>query len=149
MGSLQQTILDDMKVAMREKAMQRLTTIRMLRAEIKQIEIDQKTVLTDTSVISLIQKMIKKRQSAAIQFQDANRQDLVDKENQEITILTQYLPKQLDENEISSIIDKTIATLKATSMKEMGVVMNQLKQELQGKADTGIISRLVKQKLSS
>lgn len=141
-------ITDDMKQAMRARNEHLLSTIRLLLANIKQLEIDTQTSLTDEEIVSLIQKMIKQRQEAITQYKKANRAELADKEEQEIRILSDYLPPQLSEHEITQLITQSLEATGATTIKEMGKVMNDLKKRLQGRADIGNVSRQVKERLS-
>lgn len=146
--SLKTQITDDMKSAMRAKAALRLSTIRMLIAEIKKREIDEKTTLDDTGVIKIINKMIKQRQDAIQQYRNANRTELADKEAEEITILEAYLPEQLSDAAVQAAVEKAIQTANATEMKDMGKVMGILKSELEGKTDMKKVSQLVRASLA-
>ncbi len=141
-------IQEDMKTAMKARETLRLQTIRMLRAAIKQREIDDRITLDDASIITVINKMIKQRQEAAKQYQAANRQELADKENQEIEVLQAYLPEQLSETEVDQAVQKAIKTTGAASIKDMGKVMGMLKADLQGRADMALVSSKVKQLLA-
>lgn len=145
---LKETIQADIKQAMRAKEPLRVTTLRMLIAAIKQQEIDKKIEMNDQLVLSIIQKMIKQRRDSADQFIQADRQALADKELAEIALLEVYLPAQLDDAAIASLVDQTITNLNASSMKDMGKVMGQLTESLQGQADMGAVSQIVKEKLS-
>ena len=145
---LKETIQADIKQAMRAKEPLRVTTLRMLIAAIKQQEIDKKIEMDDQLALSIIQKMIKQRRDSADQFIQADRQALADKELAEIALLEVYLPAQLDNAAIASLVDQTITSLNASSMKDMGKVMGQLTESLQGQADMGAVSQIVKEKLS-
>ena len=145
---LKETIQADIKQAMRAKEPLRVTTLRMLIAAIKQQEIDKKIEMDDQLALSIIQKMIKQRRDSADQFIQADRQTLADKERAEIALLEVYLPAQLDNAAIASLVDQTITSLNASSMKDMGKVMGQLTESLQGQADMGAVSQIVKEKLS-
>jgi uncharacterized protein YqeY len=146
--TLQQRIKDDMKTAMKAQATQRLGTIRLLMAAIKQREVDERITLDDSQILAVIDKMLKQRQDSASQFQQANRMDLADQENFEISVLQAYLPPALSEQEIRELIDQMIATLNANSMKDMGRVMAELRPQLQGRADMAVVSSIIKEKLS-
>jgi len=146
---LKQRIQDDMKDAMRAKAALKLTTIRMLIAAIKQREIDERITLDDAAVTKIINKMIKQRRDAAEQFIAGDRQELADKENEEIIFLQVYLPEQLGEAEIEAAIQKVIKDVDASSMKDMGKVMSALKPQLEGRADMGAVSAKIKALLNS
>jgi hypothetical protein len=143
--SLKTTILDDMKLAMREKDKQKVSALRLLTAAIKQVEVDERKELTDSDdIISIVTKMIKQRKDSVQQYQKAERQDLADQELFEIGILENYLPKQLSESELDEIISKTVSAVGAANMADMGKVMGQLKPQLAGKADMSIVSQKIK-----
>ena len=146
-SSLKQTVHNDMKTAMKAKETLRLGTIRMLMAAIKQREIDEQTTLDNTAVIKTVEKMIKQRRDSAQQFEAANRHELAAKENDEIKILQVYMPQPLSESEISAAIDAAIQSTGANSMKDMGKVMGALKNQLQGRADMGVVSTKIKERL--
>lgn len=146
--ALKSQIQSDMKDAMKAKEVNRLGTIRMLMAAIKQREIDEKITLSDMDIVAVINKMIKQRKESAKQYQDANRPELAEKEEYEITVLSAYLPQQLEESEINTIIQTAIKETGATSIKDMGTVMNIVRPKVQGRADMGIVSATVKSQLS-
>ncbi|MDF1796967.1 MAG: GatB/YqeY domain-containing protein [Coxiellaceae bacterium] len=146
--SLKEQIRNDMKDAMRAKETDRLGTIRMLIAAIKQKEIDEQIELEDNQVLSVINKMIKQRRDSVEQFEKAERQELADKEKVEIATLQTYMPKQLDEQEISDAVEQAITKTGAASIKDMGKVMGMLQSSLSGRADMSVVSQLVKQKLT-
>lgn len=141
-------IQEDMKTAMRAKDAARLGTIRLLLAAIKQREIDERITLNDQQLLATIDKMIKQRNESITQYRQGNRQDLVDKEEAEITVLKKYLPQALTENEIEQIINEAINTTNASSIKDMAKAMAYIKDKAQGRADMGMISAKVKTKLS-
>jgi uncharacterized protein YqeY len=146
--SLKERITEDMKAAMRAGEKQRLGTVRMILAAIKQREVDERIMLDDAQVLAVLDKMVKQRREAITQFQSGGRTDLVDKEQAEIALLQQYLPTQLSTAEIDALISKAIASTGATSLKDMGKVMGVLKGELAGRADMGAVSARIKQKLA-
>ncbi|MDF1761068.1 MAG: GatB/YqeY domain-containing protein [Coxiellaceae bacterium] len=146
--SLKEQIRNDMKDAMRAKEADRLGAIRMLIAAIKQKEIDEQVELDDNQVLSVINKMIKQRRDSVEQFEKAERQELADKEKAEIVTLQAYMPKQLDEQEISDAVEQAISKTGAASIKDMGKVMGMLQSSLSGRADMSTVSQLVKQKLA-
>lgn len=146
---LKSRIQEDMKAAMRAQNKERLGTIRLLLAAIKQREIDERITLDDVAIIKVIEKMIKQRQDSIQQYQAGNRADLADKENQEIVILKEYMPAQMSEAEMLAAIDQAIKVVNATSVKDIGKVMNELKPKLQGRADMGLVSTQVKKRLGS
>lgn len=148
-STLKQSIREDMKSAMRAKEAIRLGTIRMLMAAIKQREIDEQITLDDSDIFKTINKMIKQRRDSVEQFQKAERQELVEQEVAEIDVLIGYLPAQLSDNEVQATISAVIQETQATSMRDMGAVMAQLKSQLEGQADMGKVSKWVKEKLAS
>ena len=144
---LKNRITDDMKIAMREKDKERLSTIRMALAAMKQIEVDERKELTDEDVLRILDKMIKQRRDAAQQYQDAGREELAATENAEIKILQTYMPAQLADDELVKLIEAAIAEVGETGMAAMGKVMGVLKPQVQGRADMGQVSKLVREKL--
>ena len=147
--SLKNRIQEEMKDAMRSGARERLKVIRLILSSIKQIEVDTRIeVSNDDDVLLIINKMVKQRRDSIKQFIAGNRQDLADIEFAEITILEQYLPAQLNEEEIEKILNITIAECAATSMKDMGKVMAAVKSKINGRADMSIISQKIKTYLS-
>jgi len=145
--SLKERITEDMKAAMRAKDSERLGTIRMVQAAIKQREVDKRVTLDDPQVLAVIEKMIKMRKESVAQFQSGGRDDLVAKENQEIELLQAYMPAQLPEAELDALIASAIAQAGATSIKEMGKAMAIIKQTAQGRADMGVVSAKLKARL--
>jgi hypothetical protein len=145
--SLKERITDDMKAAMRSGEKERLGVIRMITSAIKQREVDERIVLDDTQVLSVLEKMIKQRKESLVQFQAGNRQDLVEKEAAEITLLQGYLPSQLSAAEIDALIAEAVAATGATSIKDMGKVMAVIKGKAQGRADLGKVGAIIKAKL--
>ena len=148
MSKLKQLITDDMKLAMKAQDKSALKAIRMILGAIKQKEIDERINLDDTQVLAVIQKMVKQRKDSISQFSDAGRTDLVEVEEAELSIINNYMPKQLSEAEIEAVVVKAIADSGADSMKDMGKLMGILKGQLDGKADMGQVSQLIKSKLS-
>ena len=148
MSELKQRIIDDMKSAMKAKDKQALKAVRMIVGAIKQREIDERIELDDAQVMAVIQKMVKQRKDSISQFKDAGRIDLVDVEEEELVIINNYMPAQLSDAEVGDAVDKAIADSGADSMKDMGKLMGMLKGQLDGKADMGVVSQLIKAKLS-
>jgi uncharacterized protein len=146
--SLKERITDDMKAAMRSGEKERLGVIRMITAAIKQREVDERITLDDTQVLSVLEKMIKQRKESLVQFQAGNRQDLVDKESAEITLIQGYLPSQLSGAEIDALISAAIAETGAASIKDMGKVMALIKGKAQGRADMAAVGAKIKARLS-
>ena len=146
--ALKELIVADMQSAMREKDSTRLNAIRLLRAALQRREVDERETLDDEGVLGIIQKMIKQSRDAITQFESGQRNDLVEKELSLILVLQQYLPQQLDEAAIIESVDAAISELGASGLRDMGKVMGQLKAQLQGRADMGQVSTLVKEKLA-
>lgn len=142
--NLKTRIEDDMKAALRAKDKLRLESIRMLRAAIQRREVDDRTELDDVGVLSVIQKLIKQSQDAATQFQAGKRQDLADKEQNNIEILKDYLPAPLEDTELEELVRAAIAETAATNIRDMGQVMGILKSKVQGRADMATVSQKVK-----
>ena len=148
MSQLKQLITNDMKLALKAQDKSALKAIRMILGAIKQKEIDERIDLDDTQVMAVIQKMVKQRKDSISQFSDAGRTDLVEVEEAELSIINNYMPKQLSEAEIEAAVDKAISDSGADSMKDMGKLMGILKGQLDGQADMGMVSQLIKSKLS-
>ena len=148
MSKLKQLITDDMKLAMKAQDKPALKAIRMILGAIKQKEIDERIELDDNQVMSVIQKMVKQRKDSISQFSDAGRTDLVEVEEAELLIINNYMPTQLSDDEIEAAVVKAISDTGADSMKDMGKLMGILKGQLDGKADMGQVSQLIKSKLS-
>ena len=148
-ASLKPQIQEDMKTAMKARDSQRLGVIRLLMAAIKQREVDERITLNDTQILAVIDKMLKQRQDSATQFQSAGRQDLLDQENYEISVLQAYLPPALTEAEIDQLITQAINAVGGTSIKEMSKVMAEVKPKVQGRADMSLVSNKIKERLSN
>lgn len=145
--SLKDQLQDDMKSAMRTRDKERLAVIRMLRAAIKQREIDEHKTLDNAETLAVLEKMLKQRRDAEAQYRDAGRDELADAEAAEAVVLEHYLPIPLDDAEIDAAIDAAIAEHNATSMRDMGQVMGALKPRLQGRADMAVVSQRLKARL--
>lgn len=141
---LKDRIQEDMKAAMRARDSQRLGTIRLLMAAIKQKEIDERVTLNDSEILAVIDKMVRQRRDSIEQFTKANRNDLVDIESFEIKVLQEYLPEPLSDEEVETIITEAIKETGATSIKDMGKVMALVKPKIQGRADMSQISAKIK-----
>ena len=148
MSKLKQRITDDMKSAMKAKDKQALKAVRMILGAIKQREVDERIELDDAQVMTVIQKMVKQRKDSITQFTEGGRADLVEIEEAELVIINNYMPEQLSKDEVASAVDKAIDDSGADSMKDMGKLMGMLKGQLEGKADMGLVSQLIKAKLS-
>ena len=146
--ALKERIQEDMKAAMRAGEKERLATIRMIMAGIKQREVDERIQLDDAQVMSVLEKMIKSRKESVVQFEAGGRADLVARETAEIALIQTYLPAQLSDAEIDQLIAEAIAATGATSIKDMGKAMAVIKAKAQGKADMAVVGSKVKAKLS-
>lgn len=145
--ALRERITEDMKAAMRSGEKERLATIRLILAAIKQKEVDGRITLDDAQVLSVIEKMVKQRKESVAQFESGGRADLVAKEKAELDVLAAYLPEPLSDAEIDQIIAKAIADTGAASLKDMGKVVAQVKAAAAGRADMAQVSARVKAKL--
>lgn len=146
--SLKDRILQDVKDAMRARDKERLGTLRLITAAIKQREVDERIELDDEQVLLVLDKMCKQRRESISQFEKAGRDDLVSKEVSELDIIQGYLPKQLDDAEIAALIDAAMIDTGASSIKDMGKLMGQLKPRLQGRADMSAVSAMIKSRLT-
>ena len=147
-SALKTRINDDVKTAMRSKDKDRLATLRLITAAVKQKEVDERIELNDDQIIAVLEKMLKQRKDSIDQYEKAGRDELADKEKSEMVIIEEYMPEQLSDDEISALIDEAIAATGASEMKDMGKVMGMLKPKLAGKADMGAVSGKIKAKLS-
>lgn len=146
--SLASQIQEDVKAAMRSKQKELLATLRLITAAIKQKEVDERVELDDAGILTVLEKMLKQRKDSIEQFGKAGRDDLIAKEQAEVEVIQQYMPEQMSEAEIAVIVDAAITSSGASEMKDMGKVMGQVKPQVAGKADMGLVSKLVKAKLS-
>ena len=147
MSEIKQAITSAVKDAMRAKAKERLGVLRIVTAEFKRIEVDERIELDDARVLAVLDKMTKQRRDAATHFTDANRQDLADIEIFEIDVIQGFLPQALTEEEIQTLIREAIASTGASSMGDMGKVMGVIKPQVQGRADMGAVSKQIKASL--
>ena len=147
--TLKERITEDMKTAMRSGEKDRLAVIRLLQAAIKQREVDERIVLDDAQITSVLEKMIKQRKESVVAFEKGGRADLVDKENAEIAVLQPYLPAQLSDAELDALIAEAISSTGAASIKDMGKVMGVVKGKAAGKADMGAVGARIKAKLGA
>lgn len=146
-STLKAQINEAMKAAMRAKEKERLGTIRLVLAEIKKVEVDERIDPDDVRVTSILDKMVKQRRDSMKQFADAGRDELAAKEQTEIEVIQEFLPQPLSEEEIASLIEEAIASTGAASMQDMGKIMGLLKPQMAGRADMGKVSGLIKQRL--
>jgi uncharacterized protein YqeY len=147
--TLTATVKAAMKEAMRARDKERLGTIRLIQSEFKRIEVDERIEVDDARALAVLDKMVKQRRDSEQQYRDAGRDELADQENREIGILQEFMPAQLSEAELVALVDAAIADAGASGMQAMGEVMAQLKPRLQGRADMGAVSQLVKARLAS
>jgi uncharacterized protein YqeY len=147
--SLKGQITQDMKAAMKAGDKDRLKVVRLMLAAIKQMEVDQRVELDDAAVLTVLTKMVKQRRDSIVQFEKGNREDLVKIERDEITVLEDYLPQQLNADELAAMVDEVILATGAEGMRDMGKVMGQIKQKTAGRADMGAVSATVKERLNA
>lgn len=147
MSQLKQTLSDTIKISMKARELERVKVLRNVQAVIKQIEIDRQTELDDAQVLEVLQKQLKQRQESLTIFTENSRDDLAAKEQFEIDIINEFMPKQMSDDEISALVNAEIAEQGATSMRDMGSVMGVLKNKTAGRADPALISKLVKDAL--
>ncbi len=148
MSTLKAQIKDAMKDAMRAKDKARLSTIRLIQAEIKRIEVDERIELDDVRVLAVLDKMVKQRRDSVQQYNDANRPELAEKEENEISVIQEFLPTPLTADEIDALINEAINSTGASSMQDMGKVMGVIKPQVQGRADVGQVSQAIKKLLA-
>ena len=142
--ALKVRVQEDMKAAMRAKDKPRLGTIRLILAAVKQREVDERIEINDEQMLTILDKMVKQRRDSIEQYERAERQDLVDQEALEIKIISEYLPEPLSEEETVHLVEQVIAELGATSVKDMGKVMQQIKTRVEGRADMKVVGKIVK-----
>lgn len=140
-------IQEDMKNAMRSQDKERLATIRLILAALKQKEVDERIVLSNEQVLSVLDKMLKQRRESISQYEAGNRPDLAKKEQDEIKVIQTYLPEQLSDAEIMKLIDQAIQETGANSVKDMGKIMAKIKPQVQGRADMAVVSSKIKERL--
>ncbi|MDN3397930.1 GatB/YqeY domain-containing protein [Psychrobacter sp. APC 3426] len=147
MSQLKQTLSDNIKTSMKARELERVKVLRNVQAVVKQIEIDRQTELDDAGVLEILQKQLKQRQESLGIFTENGRDDLAAKEQFEIEIINEFMPKQMDNDELAALVNAEIAEQGATSMRDMGSVMGVLKNKTAGRADPALISKLVKKAL--
>ena len=149
MSDLVTTVKAEMKAAMKARDKERLATIRLIQAEFKRVEVDERIDIDDTRALSILDKMVKQRRDSSTQYRDAGREELAVKEDAEIAVIQEFLPEQVSTADIEALIDEALAGIDATGMAAMGPLMGAIKPKLQGRADMGEVSKLVKAKLTS
>ena len=142
--SLKKDLMDDLKMSMKNKDKTMKNTIIMIRAAIKQKEVDERIELSDEDILEIISKQLKEKRMSIEEFEKGNRQDLVDLTKSEIEILLKYLPKQLTKDEIEEIVAKTIEEINATSMKDIGIIMKTVMPKVKGRTDGKIVNKVVR-----
>ena len=147
--SLVEQVKAAMKAAMKAREKQTLSTIRLIQADFKRIEVDERIEIDDARAIATMDKMVKQRRDSAKQYRDADRPELADQEDAEILVIQTFLPEQLSAADIDALIDEALAGIEATGMAAMGQLMGKLKPQLQGRADMGEVSQRVKAKLGT
>jgi uncharacterized protein YqeY len=147
--SLVEQVRAAMKAAMKAREKQTLSTIRLIQADFKRIEVDERIEIDDARAIAIMDKMVKQRRDSAKQYRDADRPELADQEDAEILVIQTFLPEQLSAADIDALIDEALAGIEATGMAAMGQLMGKLKPQLQGRADMGEVSQRVKAKLGT
>ena len=147
--TLKGQIQEDVKTAMRARDQKRLTALRLMTAAIKQIEIDQRIEVDDQIVLGVLDKMVKQRRESLEQYQTAGRDDLAAQEQYELDLLAPYLPEALSDDEVAALIKQAVTDTGASSIRDMGAVMNKLRGEVQGRADMKAVSSAVKAQLSA
>ena len=145
---LKSLIKTQVTISMKDGDKFRTTVLRMILAEVQKTEIEEKSDLDELQITSILEKMIKQRNDAISQFEQAKRQELAEKEKQEIGIIKEFLPEQMSDEEVTALVSKIISEVGAQDMKDMGKVMGSLKPLISGKADAGVVSQLVKKALS-
>ncbi|UWD50307.1 GatB/YqeY domain-containing protein [Clostridioides difficile] len=145
--SLKQKLQEDLKSSMKNKDAVRKSVVTLIRASIKQYEVDNRTELDEEGIIDVIAKQLKQRRDALVEFEKAGREDLIKETEAEIEVLKEYLPQQLSEEELEEIVKCTISEVGATSMKDMGKIMSVIQPKVKGRADGKLINKLVKQNL--
>ena len=148
-SSLKVQIQEDVKTAMRARDQKRLTALRLITAAIKQIEVDKRIEMDDSAVLAVLDKMVKQRRDSLEQYQKAGRDDLADQEQFELDLISVYLPEALGDEELAALIEQVIAETGASSIRDMGSVMNSLRAQVQGRADMKAVSNAVKAQLGA
>lgn len=149
MSDTRQQILDDIKAAMKAGDKERLGTLRLISAEIKQKEVDERIELSNDDMLVLLDKMLKQRRESIAQYKNAGREDLLAVEEKEVAVISEYLPEALSDAEIADMISTAISETQASSIKDMGKVMASLKPKMQGRADMSVVSAQIKKALNA
>jgi uncharacterized protein YqeY len=148
MAELQARILEETKVAMKARDKARVAALRLVNADIKRVEVDERRELSDEDILTILTRMLKQRRDALNQFEEAGREDLAAQERFEIEVIEAFMPAGLSESEVDAIVDRVVADTGASEMKDMGRVMGAVKSEVAGRADMAVVSAKVKARLS-
>ena len=149
LNTLKSQIQEDVKSTMRARDQKRLTALRLITAAIKQVEIDKRIEMDDQAVLAVLDKMVKQRRDSLEQYQNAGRDDLAAQEEFELELISVYLPEALGDDELAALIRQTVADTGASSIRDMGMVMNKLREQVQGRADMKAVSSAVKEQLGT
>ena len=147
-STIQKQVQEQVKIAMRARDKKRLAALRLISADFKKVEVDERIELTDQRILAILDKMTRQRRDSLSQFQKAGRDDLVDQEQLELDVINEFMPDQLDAADLEVLIDGAIAETGAESMRDMGKVMGRLKNQVQGRVDMGVVGTLVKSRLN-
>ena len=149
LNTLKSQIQEDVKSAMRARDQKRLTALRLITAAIKQVEVDKRIEMDDQSILAVLDKMVKQRRDSLEQYTAAGRDDLAAQEQFELELISVYLPEALSDDELATLIKQTVADTGASSIRDMGTVMNKLREQVQGRADMKAVSSAVKEQLGA
>ncbi len=147
-STIQQQVLEQVKIAMRARDKKRLAALRLISADFKKVEVDERIELTDQRILAILDKMTRQRRDSLSQFKEVGRDDLVEQEQLELDVINEFMPDQLDSAELEALIDEAVAETGAESMRDMGKVMGRLKNHVQGRVDMGVVGTLVKSRLN-
>ncbi len=147
-STIQKQVLEQVKIAMRARDKKRLAALRLISADFKKVEVDERIELTDQRILAILDKMTRQRRDSLSQFKKVGRDDLVEQEQLELDVINEFMPDQLDSAELEALIDEAVAETGAESMRDMGKVMGRLKNHVQGRVDMGVVGTLVKSRLN-
>ncbi len=147
-STIQKQVQEQVKIAMRARDKKRLAALRLISADFKKVEVDERIELTDQRILVILDKMTRQRRDSLSQFKKAGRDDLVEQEQLELDVINEFMPDQLDSAELEALIDEAVAETGAESMRDMGKVMGRLKNQVQGRVDMGVVGTLVKSRLN-
>ena len=147
-STIQKQVQEQVKIAMRARDKKRLAALRLISADFKKVEVDERIELTDQRILAILDKMTRQRRDSLSQFKEVGRDDLVEQEQLELDLINEFMPDQLDSAELEALIDEAIAETGAESMCDMGKVMGRLKNHVQGRVDMGVVGTLVKSRLN-